>query len=162
MENYYKEVKFSESDSDYQSNIESQNDIENGNDIENQNQINERNESNNQRIKNLSKIEFDYVIKGAPGEKILKYINNSSKNRIDYIKSYAINKEEKYNICAEITINNNDIKNKKFAQLYKYACWLNLLYDINKSLNDADNKVKQKYISLIRCPKNSGKIFISI
>ena len=137
IENYYKEVKYSESESEHQS------------DIQNQNQINESSEINSRRIKNLNKIEFDYMVKGAKGEQILKYLNNSTKNRIDYIKSFSIKKEEKYNICAEITINNNDIKTKKFAQLYKYACWLNLLYDINNSLDNADDKVKQKYISLL-------------
>ena len=47
------------------------------------------------------------------------------------------------------------LKKKKVNQkklkmkLYKYACWLNLLYDINNSLDNADDKVKQKYISLL-------------
>ena len=90
IENYYKEVKYSESESEHQS------------DIQNQNQINESSEINSRRIKNLNKIEFDYMVKGAKGEQILKYLNNSTKNRIDYIKSFSIKKEEKYNICAEI------------------------------------------------------------
>lgn len=62
------------------------------------------------------------MVKGAKGEQILKYLNNSTKNRIDYIKSFSIKKEEKYNICEEI---------------------------INNSLDNADDKVKQKYISLL-------------
>ena len=109
-----------------------------------------------ERKKTLKSIEMDYVVKKIEGKKLIDCFTNLGERHKQLIKSFDINTNEFYNICFEMTINNEDIKNHKIFQLYKYAAWITLLCGITNLILSAKpivqgaftqilNKISEKY-----------------
>lgn len=96
---------------------------------------------------NLKKLEIDYILKSVLGKNISNYLRKN-KNHFEFVEGFKISDEERYNVCCEITLNNNNIIRYKFFQLYKYLCWINLFYDIHKSINKIKGTINQVFIPL--------------
>ena len=108
-----------------------------------------------ERKKSLKSIEMDYVVKTIKGKKILDCFQKLGERHKVLIKNFNIENDEYYNICFEITINNEDIKKKKIFQMYKYCAWLNLLYDIMNLIFSANNTVKVAFTQMMNKIRNS-------
>ena len=107
----------------------------------------DQNEKENK--KTLKCVEMDYVVKSIDGKKINDCFKNLKNRNKELHKSFDILNDEKYNICFEMTVRNDDIKKKKIFQLYKYAIWINLLQDITSLIKNADKDVKLVFTPLL-------------
>ena len=102
-----------------------------------------------EKKKTLKYVEMDYVVKSIEGKKINDCFKNLKNRNQELHKSFDILDDEKYNICFEMTVRNDDIKKKKIFQLYKYAIWINLLQDITSLIKNADKDVKNVFTQLL-------------
>lgn len=139
--NYVSSMSSSESESDKK---KSKNIIKN-------NYKNEKQETNvnNESKKTIKKIEMDLAIKEIKGNIILNYLKRMGNSSVQYLKSFEIEENKKYNIVFEITINSEDFFKIKIPQLFKYASSLDLLYSassiIYKEAKSFIQQFNQKY-----------------
>ena len=106
-------------------------------------------EDSAERKKTLKSIEMDYVVKKIEGQKVIDCFTNLGERHKQLIKSFDIKEEEFYNICFEMTINNEDIKKHKIFQLYKYAAWVTLLCDITNLILSAKPIVQDAFTPIL-------------
>jgi hypothetical protein len=106
-------------------------------------------QSEKEKKKTLKHIEMDYVVKRINGKKINDCFKNLGDRNIEFLKSFEIKDNEYYNICFEMTVQNDDIKSKKIFQLYKYASWINLLHEITNLIINADKDVQPIFNQLL-------------
>lgn len=92
---------------------------------------------------------MDYVVKKIEGQKVIDCFTNLGERHKQLIKSFDIKEEEFYNICFEMTINNEDIKKHKIFQLYKYAAWVTLLCDITNLILSAKPIVQDAFTPIL-------------
>ena len=109
----------------------------------------EEDQNEKEKKKTLKYVEMDYVVKSIEGKKINDCFKNLKNRNQELHKSFDILNDQKYNICFEMTVRNDDIKKKKIFQLYKYAIWINLLQDITNLIKKADKDVKLVFTQLL-------------
>ena len=109
----------------------------------------EEDQNEKEKKKTLKYVEMDYVVKSIEGKKINDCFKNLKNRNQELHKSFDILNDQKYNICFEMTVKNDDIKKKKIFQLYKYAIWINLLQDITNLIKNADKDVKNVFTQLL-------------
>jgi len=106
-------------------------------------------QSDKDKKKTLKHIEMDYVVKKINGKKINDCFKKLGDRNIEFFKSFNIEDNEYYNLCFEMTVQNDDVKSKKIFQLYKYASWINLLHEITNLIINADKDVKPIFNQLL-------------
>ena len=109
------------------------------------NNSNDNNSSNNK--KNISKLEFDLILKNVDGKKVINFLKEMEEKKRLFIFKKIKNLEESknYNICIEITIDSADIITKKIPQLYKTVSCMNFLYETYNYFKGFKNSISDSY-----------------
>ena len=102
--------------------------------------INNSIEKKENKNKDISKLEFDLMLKKVSGKKIINCLDEmNKKNRlIIFIRKKELKEASKYNICIEITVDSADIISKKIPQIYKTISCMNFLYKTNNDFRESN------------------------